>query len=240
MKFSCVIGYKYGNADFLPSMSINLMSKSFYYSIIKDNDKGKSHAETLVDIPVFVKKSIITGFTNIDGDDVTKDVVLGMKVCKKYSIRRIEPLWEPYGVSKAATSLALNVIISLSFFAASTLLIAPNLLKGGNKSVCIEDSVGVASATSANVGAVDEGDLHLLRDGLTDGKNLLRDGPECEGDGGGENDGIGDNGDEGGDGDSEVMTKEQEQVQPEPVVTHISQKVLSLKGSSLENFDRAP
>nr|GEV26265.1 retrovirus-related Pol polyprotein from transposon TNT 1-94 [Tanacetum cinerariifolium] len=58
-------------------------------------------------------------------------------------IRHLEP---------AATSLALNVIISLSFFAASTPSIAPNLLKGG------------------------EGDLHLLRDGLTDGKvkNMMK------------------------------------------------------------------
>nr|GEY64667.1 ribonuclease H-like domain-containing protein [Tanacetum cinerariifolium] len=86
MKFSCVIGYKYVNADLLPSFSINLMSKSFYYSIIKDKDEGKIHAETLVDIPVFVRNfSIITGFTIIDGDDVTKDVVLGMKFCKKYT-----------------------------------------------------------------------------------------------------------------------------------------------------------
>ncbi|GJR91573.1 hypothetical protein Tco_0215584 [Tanacetum coccineum] len=86
MNFSCVIGYKYVNADFLPSLSINLMSKSFYYSIIKDKDEGKSHARTLVDIPVSVGNfSISKGFTIIDGDDVTKDVVLGMKFCKKYA-----------------------------------------------------------------------------------------------------------------------------------------------------------
>ncbi|GJX42972.1 ribonuclease H-like domain-containing protein [Tanacetum coccineum] len=86
MKFSCVIGYKYVIADLLPSLSINLMSKSFYYSIIKDKDEGKSHAGTLIDIPVFVGSfSIILGFTIIDDDDMTKDVVLGMKFCKKYA-----------------------------------------------------------------------------------------------------------------------------------------------------------
>ncbi|GJW10938.1 ribonuclease H-like domain-containing protein [Tanacetum coccineum] len=41
MKFSCVIGYKYVIADLLPSLSINLMSKSFYYSIIGDKDERK-------------------------------------------------------------------------------------------------------------------------------------------------------------------------------------------------------
>ncbi|GJW91923.1 hypothetical protein Tco_0169476 [Tanacetum coccineum] len=48
------------------------------------NDERKSHARTLIDIPVFVRSfSIITGFTIIDGDDITKDVVLGMRFCKK-------------------------------------------------------------------------------------------------------------------------------------------------------------
>nr|GFA30708.1 hypothetical protein [Tanacetum cinerariifolium] len=86
MKFSYVIRYKYVNADLLPSLSINLMSKIFCYSIIKDNDEGKRHAETLIDIPVFIENfSIITGFTIIDDDDVIKDVVRDMKFCKKYA-----------------------------------------------------------------------------------------------------------------------------------------------------------
>ncbi|GJZ99807.1 reverse transcriptase domain-containing protein [Tanacetum coccineum] len=86
MKFSCVIGCKYVNADLLPSLSINLMSKIFYYSIIKNKDEGKSHTGTLIDILVFVGSfSIVTGFTIIDGDDITKDVVLGTKFYKKYA-----------------------------------------------------------------------------------------------------------------------------------------------------------
>ncbi|GJT38118.1 hypothetical protein Tco_0937983 [Tanacetum coccineum] len=65
---------------------LGLNTLSFYYSIIKDKDEGKSHAGTLIDIPVFVRSfSIITGFTIIDGDDITKYVVLGMKFCKKYA-----------------------------------------------------------------------------------------------------------------------------------------------------------
>ncbi|GKA65750.1 retrovirus-related pol polyprotein from transposon TNT 1-94 [Tanacetum coccineum] len=51
-----------------------------------DKDEGKSHARTLIDIPVSVGTfSIILGFTIIDDDDMTKDVVLGMKFCKKYA-----------------------------------------------------------------------------------------------------------------------------------------------------------
>ncbi|GJX39530.1 ribonuclease H-like domain-containing protein [Tanacetum coccineum] len=86
MKFSCVIGYKYVIADLLPSLPINLMSKSFYYSIIKDKDEGKNHAGTLIDIPIFVGSfSIISSFTIIDDDDMTNDVVLSMKFFKKYA-----------------------------------------------------------------------------------------------------------------------------------------------------------
>ncbi|GKD81851.1 ribonuclease H-like domain-containing protein [Tanacetum coccineum] len=86
MIFSCVIGYKYVDADLLPSLPINLISKNFYDSLIKDKDERKSHAKTLIDIPVFVRSfSIITGFTIIDGDDITKDIMLGMKFCKKHT-----------------------------------------------------------------------------------------------------------------------------------------------------------
>ncbi|GKD96309.1 putative reverse transcriptase domain-containing protein, partial [Tanacetum coccineum] len=87
MKFSCTIGYKNVNADFIPSLSANLITKSFYYSIIKDKDRheGKSPTGTLIDIPVFVGKfSILTGFIIIDDDNVTRDVVLGMPFFMKY------------------------------------------------------------------------------------------------------------------------------------------------------------
>ncbi|GJV05800.1 retrovirus-related pol polyprotein from transposon TNT 1-94 [Tanacetum coccineum] len=51
-----------------------------------DKDKMKSHASTLIDIPVFIGSfSNLIGFTIIDNDDMTKGVVLGMKFCKKYA-----------------------------------------------------------------------------------------------------------------------------------------------------------
>ncbi|GKC88409.1 hypothetical protein Tco_1149058, partial [Tanacetum coccineum] len=87
MKFSCTIGYKNVNADFIPSLSVNLITKSFYYSIIKDKDdhEGKSPAGALIDILVFVGKfSILTGFIIIDDEDVTRDVALGIPFFMKY------------------------------------------------------------------------------------------------------------------------------------------------------------
>ncbi|GJV05762.1 hypothetical protein Tco_1343418 [Tanacetum coccineum] len=53
--------------------SVSIMPFSTY----KDKDERESHAGTLIDIPVFVGSfSIISGFTIIDNDDMTKDVDL--------------------------------------------------------------------------------------------------------------------------------------------------------------------
>ncbi|GJZ83187.1 retrovirus-related pol polyprotein from transposon TNT 1-94 [Tanacetum coccineum] len=85
MKFSCIIGYRHVNADFFLSLSINIMTKRFYNSIIKDkgDHEGKNLAGTLIDI--FVGKfSIISGFSITDDIDITSGVVLGMPFCKKF------------------------------------------------------------------------------------------------------------------------------------------------------------
>ncbi|GJT29259.1 hypothetical protein Tco_0909534 [Tanacetum coccineum] len=87
MKCSCMIGYKHVNADFLPTLSTNVMTKRFYNSIIKDegDHKGKKPAGTLIDIPIFVGNfSIISCFSIIDDVDVTSGVMLGMPFCKKF------------------------------------------------------------------------------------------------------------------------------------------------------------
>ncbi|GJV32081.1 retrovirus-related pol polyprotein from transposon TNT 1-94 [Tanacetum coccineum] len=86
-KFSCMIGYRHINADFLPSVSINIMTKHFYKSIIKDkgDHEGKNLAGTLIDIPIFVGNfSIISGFSIIDDMDITSGVVLGIPFCKNF------------------------------------------------------------------------------------------------------------------------------------------------------------
>ncbi|GJZ31047.1 putative reverse transcriptase domain-containing protein [Tanacetum coccineum] len=87
MKFSCMIGYRHVNVDFLPSLSINIMTKRFYNSIVKDkgDHEGKNLAGTLIDIPIFVGKfSIISGFSITDDIDITSGVVLGMPFFKKF------------------------------------------------------------------------------------------------------------------------------------------------------------
>ncbi|GKC68369.1 retrovirus-related pol polyprotein from transposon TNT 1-94 [Tanacetum coccineum] len=85
IKFSCMIGYKHVIADFLPVLSINMMTKRFYIIKDKDDQEGKKLAGTLIDVPIFVGNfSIISGFTIIDDMDGTSGVVLGMSFCKKF------------------------------------------------------------------------------------------------------------------------------------------------------------
>ncbi|GJZ73582.1 hypothetical protein Tco_0637728, partial [Tanacetum coccineum] len=86
-KFSCMIRYKHVIADFLPTLSINMMTKRFYNSIIKDkgDHEGKNLAGTLIDKPIFVRNfSIILGFSIIDDMDIISDIVLGMPFYKKF------------------------------------------------------------------------------------------------------------------------------------------------------------
>nr|GEX65092.1 hypothetical protein [Tanacetum cinerariifolium] len=89
MKFSCMNGYKHVRAGFLTVLSVNMMNKCFYNSIIKDkvDHEGKKLAKTFIDIPIFVKNfSTILGFTIIDDmyENVTSGVVLSMSFCKKF------------------------------------------------------------------------------------------------------------------------------------------------------------
>nr|GEY69145.1 hypothetical protein [Tanacetum cinerariifolium] len=87
MKLSCIITYRHVNANFLPSLSINIMTKWFYNFIIKDkgDHEGKNLAGTLIDIPIFVGKfSIVSGFSITDDIDITSGVVLGIPFCKKF------------------------------------------------------------------------------------------------------------------------------------------------------------
>ncbi|GKC92530.1 hypothetical protein Tco_1157972, partial [Tanacetum coccineum] len=51
----------------------------------KDGHEGKSPAETLIEVPVFVGKlSILAGLIIIDDEDITTDVALGMPFFMKY------------------------------------------------------------------------------------------------------------------------------------------------------------
>ncbi|GJZ27195.1 putative reverse transcriptase domain-containing protein [Tanacetum coccineum] len=90
LRFSCMIGFKHVNANFFPILSVNVMSREFYNSIIKDKVeyKGKNIVGAFMNVPIFITKiSVVTYFAvveNIDGyqDQDIGDVIFGEPFCK--------------------------------------------------------------------------------------------------------------------------------------------------------------
>ncbi|GJX51849.1 uncharacterized mitochondrial protein-like protein [Tanacetum coccineum] len=80
LQFSCMIGYEHVNANFFPLLSINVMSKSFYNSIIKDKleFKGRNVVGAFMNIPIFVGNfSVVTNFTVVENMDSYRDDGMG-------------------------------------------------------------------------------------------------------------------------------------------------------------------
>nr|GEV64163.1 homeodomain-like protein [Tanacetum cinerariifolium] len=107
------LGYEHVNANFFPLLSINLMSKNFYNSIMKDKVecKGKNVVGAFMNIPIFVGNfSVVTGFAvveNMDAyrDDVMGDVIVGRPFCKEACIkaRRFDGMITLYKVDDSMT-----------------------------------------------------------------------------------------------------------------------------------------
>ncbi|GJX61288.1 reverse transcriptase domain-containing protein [Tanacetum coccineum] len=100
LRFFCMIGYEHIDANFFPLLSINIMSKRFYNSIMKDmlEFKGKSIVGAFVNAPIFVGTfSIMTDFAVIEDmdhyrDEEIGDVIVGKVFCKEIGVKakRIE------------------------------------------------------------------------------------------------------------------------------------------------------
>ncbi|GKA82612.1 hypothetical protein Tco_0789360 [Tanacetum coccineum] len=95
LQFLCTIGYEYVDANFFPLLSINVMSKRFYNSIMKDKVeyKGKNIVGAFMNIPIFVVEfSIMIDFAvveNMDSyrDEGMGDIIVGRPFCKEACIK---------------------------------------------------------------------------------------------------------------------------------------------------------
>ncbi|GKB51660.1 homeodomain-like protein [Tanacetum coccineum] len=84
------IGFEHVNANFFPILSINVMSKKFYNSIMKDKVEynRKNVLGTFVNAPIFVGNfSAVTDFTVVENMDAYHDegigeVIVGEPFCK--------------------------------------------------------------------------------------------------------------------------------------------------------------
>ncbi|GJS06628.1 putative reverse transcriptase domain-containing protein [Tanacetum coccineum] len=90
LKFSCMIGFEFVHANFFPNFPINVMSKKFYNSIMKDKIEFRRMNElgNFTNVPVFIRNFyVITDFTVVEDmdpylDEGMGDVVVGEPFCK--------------------------------------------------------------------------------------------------------------------------------------------------------------
>ncbi|GKD93590.1 putative reverse transcriptase domain-containing protein [Tanacetum coccineum] len=76
LKFSCMIGFEFLHANFFPILYVNVISKKFYNSIMKDKleYKGNNVVGSLMNIPIFVGTfSILTDFAVLEDMDAYRD-----------------------------------------------------------------------------------------------------------------------------------------------------------------------
>ncbi|GJZ12668.1 putative reverse transcriptase domain-containing protein [Tanacetum coccineum] len=80
LKFSCMVGFEFLHANFFPILYVNVMSKKFHNSIMKDKleYKGNNVVESLMNIPIFVGTfSVLTYFAVLEDMDAYRDQDMG-------------------------------------------------------------------------------------------------------------------------------------------------------------------
>ncbi|GJV60076.1 reverse transcriptase domain-containing protein [Tanacetum coccineum] len=95
LKFSCMIGFEFTHANFFPLLYVNVMSKKFHNSIMKDKMvyNGNNVVEALINVPIFVGTfSVVTDFAvleNMDAylDEGMGDVIFGEQFLREVGIK---------------------------------------------------------------------------------------------------------------------------------------------------------
>ncbi|GKC59605.1 putative reverse transcriptase domain-containing protein [Tanacetum coccineum] len=95
LKFSCMVGFKFTHVKFFPLLYVNVMSKKFHNSIMKDKMvyKGNNVVGALMNMPIFVGTfSVVTDFVVFEDTDAYRDegmgdVIIGEPFRKKIGIK---------------------------------------------------------------------------------------------------------------------------------------------------------
>ncbi|GKF13419.1 hypothetical protein Tco_0054881, partial [Tanacetum coccineum] len=80
LKFSCMTGFEFTHINFFPLLYVNVMSKNFHNSIMKDKMlyKGNNVVGALMSVPIFVGTfSVVTDFTVLEDMDAYCDEGMG-------------------------------------------------------------------------------------------------------------------------------------------------------------------
>ncbi|GJX86743.1 hypothetical protein Tco_0337517 [Tanacetum coccineum] len=113
LKFSCMIGFEFTHVNFFPLLYVNVMSKKFHNSIMKDKMvyKGNNVVGALMNVPIFVGTfSILTDFAVLEDMDAYRDkrmgnVIFGEPFLKEIGIkaRRFEGMITIYNGNDEVT-----------------------------------------------------------------------------------------------------------------------------------------
>ncbi|GJT04408.1 putative reverse transcriptase domain-containing protein [Tanacetum coccineum] len=80
LKFSCIIGFEFTHANFFPLLYVNMMSKKFHNSIMKNKMvyKGNNIVGALMNVPIFVGTFfVMTDFAVLENMDAYRDEGMG-------------------------------------------------------------------------------------------------------------------------------------------------------------------
>ncbi|GJS34323.1 homeodomain-like protein [Tanacetum coccineum] len=92
LRFSCMIGFEFTHANFFPLLYVNVMSKRFHNSIMKDNMvyKGNNVVGAVMNVPIFVGYfSIVTDFVVLENIDAYHDERMGNIIVGEPFLREV-------------------------------------------------------------------------------------------------------------------------------------------------------
>ncbi|GKA28985.1 putative reverse transcriptase domain-containing protein [Tanacetum coccineum] len=92
LKFSCMIGFEFTHVNFFPLLYVNVMSKKFHNSIMKDKMvyKGDNVVGTLMNVPIFVGTfSVVTDFAVLEDMDAYRDEGMGDVIVGEPFLREV-------------------------------------------------------------------------------------------------------------------------------------------------------
>ncbi|GKD77534.1 hypothetical protein Tco_1340155 [Tanacetum coccineum] len=92
LKFSCMIGFEFTHVNFFPLLYINVMSRKFHNSIMKNKMvyKGNNVVGALMNVPIFVRTfSVMTDFVVLEDMDAYRDDGMGDVIFGEPFLREI-------------------------------------------------------------------------------------------------------------------------------------------------------
>ncbi|GJW95896.1 hypothetical protein Tco_0175568 [Tanacetum coccineum] len=92
LKFSCMIGFEFTHANFFPLLYVNVMSKKFHNSIMKDKMvyNRNNVVGALMNVPIFVGPfSVVTDFAVLENMDAYRDEGMGDAIFGEQFLREV-------------------------------------------------------------------------------------------------------------------------------------------------------